>query len=92
MDGLSFGWARTRVERRSTPSSSNVLFAMSFDRFSRALLQHGTREELVSSWHLMKPFEILTLNHIGFGHVKDEYCSCEMSTVRLASSPVWKTV
>jgi len=41
MEGLSFGCARTRVERRSTPSSSNILFTISFVRFSRALLKHG---------------------------------------------------
>jgi len=38
MEGLSFGCARTRVERRSTPSSSNILFTISFVRFSKALL------------------------------------------------------
>jgi hypothetical protein len=55
MEGLSFGCARTRVERRSTPSSSNILFMISFVRFSRALLKRGPGKELARHSETARP-------------------------------------
>jgi len=61
MEGLSFGCARTRVERRSTPSSSNILFTISFVRFSKALLKHGPGKELASNSETTRPWCLLDL-------------------------------